>query len=127
MPEEQKKLSSFINNKNEINYEELSRTTDSIIKGTYSFDRLSLAEEQGHTKGGRENVEAFIILASDRRTNPSSYKGKPKEEIISRQEDLLRQYAKKERLLIYENIKQMKKRLTIGSLIFLKGKYAIPF
>ncbi len=86
MPEKQKKLSSFINNKNEINYEELLRTTDSIIKGTYSFDRLSLAEEQGRTKGGRENVEASIILEANRRTNPSRYEGKSKEEIISYQE-----------------------------------------
>jgi len=84
---------NIINEKGKIDYEQLKKTADAIESGFARVNRLSLAEEQGRTKGGRRNVEASLILASDRRANRGRQESNERQELINRQERLLKQYA----------------------------------
>lgn len=87
---------------NRKNYEQVGEIADSILSGEAHFNRLSLAEEQGRARGGRTNVEASIILGADRQANPGRYTDQSRQEIIARQEQLLRDYAELKRLMIDE-------------------------
>jgi hypothetical protein len=52
----------FANDNKGTYYEQLKQRADKILSGISHLDRLSRAEEQGRTKGGRRNVEASILL-----------------------------------------------------------------
>jgi hypothetical protein len=56
---------SIINEKGEVNYEELGRTTTAVEEGGADINRLSLGEEQGRREGGRRNVEASLLLGAN--------------------------------------------------------------
>ncbi|MBL7737488.1 MAG: hypothetical protein JNL51_18660 [Chitinophagaceae bacterium] len=59
----------MLHEKGVLNYEELERQADAIENGTATIDRLSLAEEEGRTRGGRTNVEASLIIAASEEAN----------------------------------------------------------
>ena len=59
----------IIDKQGNINYEKLRQISDDIMAGRKFLNRLSLAEEQGRTKGGRGNVEASILLSRIDRSN----------------------------------------------------------
>lgn len=82
----------LLNENNTINYEELEKATDDIIKGTSYINSLSLAEEQGRTIGGRRNVEASLITSAIQGTDTKKQTGI--REISKIQEGLLKTYAK---------------------------------
>ncbi|MDR3246957.1 MAG: hypothetical protein LBT50_11085 [Prevotellaceae bacterium] len=93
---------NIINEKGEIDYGQLKRTADAVESGYSRINRLSLAEEQGRTKGGRRNVEASLILAADRRANRGRQESYERQKLIDRQENLLKQYATDNNLWIPE-------------------------
>jgi hypothetical protein len=104
---------NIINEKGKIDYESLRKTADAIENGRAYLNRLSLAEEQGRRKGGRTNVEISLVLAGDRRTNRGRKESSTRQEIIDRQENLLKKYAIDNKLWIaekdvaYQAIKQL--------------------
>jgi hypothetical protein len=100
----------------DTNYENLRRVADAIENGDVRIDRLSLEEEQGRTKGGRRNVEASVILAGDRSANRGRAESDTRQEIIDRQEALLKKYAADNNLWIKEKdvAKQAVKQLESG-------------
>ncbi|GHT17109.1 hypothetical protein FACS189429_0520 [Bacteroidia bacterium] len=51
-----------------MNYDELSNRTTAILNDTARINALSLSEEQGRIKGGRRNVEATLLAATNART-----------------------------------------------------------
>lgn len=86
-------FSSFINlnmidENGKINFEQLRQTADKILNGTARINILSLEEEKGRARGGRENVEASILLAANERPN-----GEKRANAATRQENLLIEYA----------------------------------
>ena len=85
---------NLYNEDGKINSEKLAKATDAILKGIARINTLSLREEQGRSKGGRRNVEASLLLAADRRAGRSRQENNSHQEIIERQENLLRNYAK---------------------------------
>ncbi|MDR2410173.1 MAG: hypothetical protein LBE13_18975, partial [Bacteroidales bacterium] len=96
-------VENIFNEKGEINYEELKRTTDAIEEITSNLNRLSLAEEQGRRQGGRRNVEASVLLTADERANSEKIRNagtRAVGERAKRQEELLKDYAKKEGIWI---------------------------
>lgn len=59
------KILPLINEKGEINYEELTRQARPIIGGNSVFNRFSPQEQRGFAEGGANNVEASLLLAAD--------------------------------------------------------------
>lgn len=47
-----------------IDYEELERSVNTILARAAYINRLSLAEEEGRSKGGRRNVEASLLAGA---------------------------------------------------------------
>ncbi|GHT66155.1 hypothetical protein AGMMS50239_27180 [Bacteroidia bacterium] len=85
----------LINEKGEINYDELNRQRDTIEGGAVRINALSLGEEQGRITGGRRNVEASLLLRGDVGAD-----GSKQSYSRERQEEILREYAKKEEIWI---------------------------
>ena len=61
-------LQDIINEKEEMNYEELRNVAGRVIEGTATITRLDSKEEQGRISGGRRNVEASILLGANAET-----------------------------------------------------------
>jgi hypothetical protein len=94
-------LRGILNEKGEINYEQLRQTTDAIEEGAAHLNRLSLAEERGRTKGGRRNVEASLVLGgwentfgADTQERGGSQSTQDKNDARKRQEQLLEKWAR---------------------------------
>lgn len=79
----------LINEKGEINNEQLKKSADSIEAGTAVFERFSPQEQRGFAEGGRANVEASILLAANERA------GGQNNATPEAQENSIEQYAKK--------------------------------
>jgi hypothetical protein len=98
-----KNVLNLLNDKNEINYGELTKQTDRILNRTSYIDRLSLEEEQGRRRGGRTAVEATLLIRADTQAGRGRQEDNIRSEVISNQEKILSDYADKNNLWVDEN------------------------
>jgi hypothetical protein len=96
-------LNIFVENGKKIDYRQLENITDAILNGQARLDSLFLGEETGRTKGGRRNVEASVLLATDQCTNKSIYREQKSYRLAERQEKLLKQYARQNKIWFKES------------------------
>jgi hypothetical protein len=77
-----------------MNYETLHEQTNAILKGAAYINRLLVEEERGRNAGGKRNVEASLIVATNESANPTEQNDVKREA----QENLLENYALKNKL-----------------------------
>jgi len=86
---------NVVNKNGDINYDELNKQTNSLLRRTSRINFLSPAEELGRNSGGRRNVEASLLL---RREVGSD--GSQQSNTRERQEEILTDYAQREGIWI---------------------------
>jgi hypothetical protein len=84
-----------IDNKNGMNYGEVSILAGRIINGTATITRFDPEEERGRIAGGRRNVEASLVLGAAFAANQGEQSGSchALNELSALQKETLKQYA----------------------------------
>lgn len=86
------KLSEKLDKLKKQEYARISKQADRIITGEEYIERLSPSEEEGRVRGGKRNVEATLLLRGEEVTSDED--GFRVEELIRKQEKILKDYAK---------------------------------
>jgi hypothetical protein len=107
----------LINDKNEIDYDELKRQTDAIESGRARLDRF-LVQKSGEEKGfDRRNEEASLIVGSDDSAGKAASGELTEREIKERRksdEALIEAYARKEGIWLDYKKETSKKMIDRG-------------
>jgi hypothetical protein len=98
----------IVDNKGNINYEQLNNDTRRIERGEQTIEQLDPEAESGRTTGGTRNVEASLILAANERSSETTQSGsrsrmEANRDTSAQQEKLLEDYAKKEGIWYHYN------------------------